>query len=110
MAAALRTGAFSGRPGGGRGRWLDWMVVPTLLVLAVIVGYPVVYTLALSAQEYNLLCLEPPQFVAAENFRYLLADRICWHWRPTSEISPFGGLGLPALMLLGGPLRVAVGR
>lgn len=98
MAAALRTGAFSGRPGGGRGRWLDWMVVPTLLVLAVIVGYPVVYTLVLSAQEYNLLSLEPPQFVAAENFRHLMADRIFWQSLQNTAIYTFGSVGLAALL------------
>lgn len=54
------------------------MVVPTLLVLALIIGYPVVSTLILSMNDYNLLDPGPPQFNGAANFSELVADRVFW--------------------------------
>jgi len=47
--------------------WLDWMVTPTAGLLAIVVGYPIVYTLVLSLQDYNLLAVEPARFIGAEN-------------------------------------------
>lgn len=98
MAAAERIAASAARRGVGQRPWLDWMVVPTLLVLAVIVGYPVVYTLILSAQDYNLLSLEPPRYVGAENFRNLMADRIFWQSLQNTAVYTFGSVALATLI------------
>jgi multiple sugar transport system permease protein len=112
MAAAVGTAASSVRRRAGQRPWLDWMVVPTLVVLAVIVGYPVVYTLVLSAQDYNLLSLEPPRTVGIANFQSLLSDRIFWQSLQNTAVYTFGsvaaaafiGLALALLMEdLGGP-------
>lgn len=82
----------------GRAPWLDWMVVPTLVVLAVVVGYPVVYTLVLSVQEYNLLNLLPPRFVGAKNFAALASDSIFWQSLANTAIYTFGSVGIAALI------------
>ena len=74
------------------------MVVPTLLVLAVVVGYPVVYTLVLSVQDYNLLDVMPPVFVGAKNFSKLLSDGIFWQSLANTAIYTFGSVGIAAAL------------
>src|SRR5205085_11348632 len=54
--------------------WLDAMVMPSIAVLTIVVGYPIVYTLLLSAQDYNLLATEPAHFVGVANYPKLFAD------------------------------------
>jgi multiple sugar transport system permease protein len=78
--------------------WLDWMVLPTLGVLAIVVGYPVVYTLVLSAQDYNLLNMEPARFVGAENYWKLLFDRTFWESLKNTAIYTFGSVGASVLL------------
>ena len=48
-------------------QWLDPLVLPSLAVLAIVVGYPIVYTLVLSVQDYNMIVGAEPRFVAAAN-------------------------------------------
>ena len=92
--AATATG--NARRSAGRVPWLDWMVVPTLLVLAVVVGYPVVYTLLLSVQDYNLLEIEPAQYVGAENFAKIFSDRIFWQSLWNTAYYTFGSVAASA--------------
>ena len=77
--------------------WLDWMVVPTLVVLAVVVGYPIVYTLMLSVQDYNLLDIEPANFVGFDNYRDLLNDQIFWTSLQNTAVYTFGSVFISAL-------------
>lgn len=77
--------------------WLDWMVVPTLVVLAVVVGYPIVYTLMLSVQDYNLLDIEPAGFVGFDNYRDLLTDQIFWTSLQNTAVYTFGSVFISAL-------------
>jgi ABC-type sugar transport system permease subunit len=79
-------------------RWLDWMVLPTIGVLAIVVGYPVVYTLVLSAQHYNFLEPEPARFVGAGNYAQLLSDRIFWRALGNTAIYTFGSVLASALL------------
>ena len=72
------------------------MVVPTLLVLAVVVGYPVVYTLLLSVQDYNLLEIEPARYVGAENFAKIFSDRIFWQSLWNTAYYTFGSVAASA--------------
>ena len=72
------------------------MVVPTLLVLAVVVGYPVVYTLLLSVQDYNLLEIEPARYVSAENFAKIFSDRIFWQSLRNTAYYTFGSVAASA--------------
>ena len=92
--AATATG--NARRSAGRVPWLDWMVVPTLLVLAVVVGYPVVYTLLLSVQDYNLLEIEPARYVGAENFAKIFSDRIFWQSLWNTAYYTFGSVAASA--------------
>ena len=84
------------RRNAGRVPWLDWMVVPTLLVLAIVVGYPVVYTLLLSVQDYNLLEIEPARYVGAENFAKIFSDRIFWQSLWNTAYYTFGSVAASA--------------
>ncbi|MBK8084205.1 MAG: sugar ABC transporter permease [Devosia sp.] len=77
--------------------WFDWMVTPTLVVLAVVVGYPIVYTLLLSAQDYNLLDFEPANFVGLDNYTTLFADSIFWTSLLNTAIYSFGSVSISAL-------------
>ena len=77
--------------------WLDWMVVPTLVVLAVVVGYPIVYTLMLSVQDYNLLDIEPANFVGFDNYRDLPNDQIFWTSLQNTAVYTFASVFISAL-------------
>ncbi len=60
-------------------RWLDWMAVPTIVILAVVVGYPIVRAIQLSLYEYNLLTgTESAEFVGGRNFANLIQDATFW--------------------------------
>ena len=119
MATQVATAATrNARRNAGRVPWLDWMVVPTLLVLAIVVGYPVVYTLLLSVQDYNLLEIEPARYVGAENFAKIFSDRIFWQSLWNTAYYTFGsvaasaaiGLALALLMENLGGARVRAVR
>jgi ABC-type sugar transport system permease subunit len=76
---------------------LDWMVTPTLVVLALVVGYPIVYTLVLSVQDYNLLDMTPASFVGMQNYHDLLVDPIFWVSLENTAIYTFASVGISAL-------------
>jgi multiple sugar transport system permease protein len=77
--------------------WLDSMVLPTLAVLGVVVGYPVVYTLVLSTQKYNLLDTTPARFIGAANYRRLIHDPIFWQSLGNTAIYTFGSVIIAAV-------------
>jgi multiple sugar transport system permease protein len=72
--------------------WLDAMVVPCLVVLAIVVGYPVVDTLLLSTQDYNLLASEPARFIGAANYRKLISDPTFWQALVNTAFYTFGSV------------------
>lgn len=74
------------------------MVLPSLVVLALVVGYPVVYTLVLSAQDFNLLGTTPERFVGAENYRKLVADPTFWRALGNTAVYTFGSVAIAALL------------
>jgi ABC-type sugar transport system permease subunit len=86
------------RAGPRREPWLDWMVLPTLGVLAIVVGYPIVYTLVLSTQHFNLLQPEPPRAIGAANFSQLASDGIFWHALGNTAIYTFGSVAVAVLL------------
>jgi ABC-type sugar transport system permease subunit len=77
--------------------WLDWMVVPTLVVLTVVVGYPIVYTLTLSMQDYNLLDFSPANFIGLDNYDALFNDIIFWASLKNTAVYSFGSVAISAL-------------
>ena len=77
--------------------WLDTLVLPATGVLAIVVGYPIVYTLVLSLQDYNLLGTTPEQFVGDANYRKLLDDPTFWQSLGNTAIYTFGSVAIAAL-------------
>lgn len=84
--------------GAGRTPWLDPMVLPAAGALAVVVGYPVVYTLVLSMQDYDLLGTTPERFVGGANYRKLLDDPTFWRALGNTAIYTFGSVAVAALL------------
>jgi ABC-type sugar transport system permease subunit len=78
--------------------WLDSMVLPSLAVLAIVVGYPVVYTLLLSGESYNQLGTQPSRFVGVSNYRKLAADPVFWRALGNTAIYTFGSVAVSALL------------
>jgi N,N'-diacetylchitobiose transport system permease protein len=68
-----------GRLAGGSIPYL--LVVPTVVVLAAILGYPIYYLVKLSLQKYGLLELvqHHGEYIGLDNFRTVLHDPVFWH-------------------------------
>jgi ABC-type sugar transport system permease subunit len=73
------------------------MVLPTIGVLMLVIGYPVVYTLFLSTQRMNLLDIEPARFIGARNYQRLAADPVFWSSLENTAIYTFGSVVVAAL-------------
>lgn len=71
MAVTARRRRRRGEP------WLDWMTLPALIVLAVVIGYPIVRTVIVSFYDYPLL-IPVHEFVGARNYRHLASDTVFW--------------------------------
>jgi ABC-type sugar transport system permease subunit len=78
--------------------WIDWMVLPTVVVLAVVIGYPVVYTLVLSATKYNMLDMLPPRYIGGGNYAHLLGDPIFWTSLRNTAVYTFGSVIVSSLL------------
>jgi len=74
------------------------MMLPSLVVLAIVIGYPVLYALLLSVQDYNLLSSESARFVGTANYRKLYADPTFRHALVNSVIYSFGSVAVSALL------------
>jgi ABC-type sugar transport system permease subunit len=74
------------------------MVMPSAAVLAIVVGYPIIYTLLLSAQDYNLLGSEPARFIGTANYRKLFADPTFWQALVNTAVYTFGSVGISVLL------------
>jgi multiple sugar transport system permease protein len=81
-----------------RVKWLDSMVMPTIAVLALVVGYPIVYTIVLSTQDYNLVATEAARFVGADNYRKLVGDPIFWQSLRNTALYTFGSVAISAAL------------
>lgn len=84
--------------GAERVPWIDTMVLPSAGVLAIVVGYPIVYTLVLSLQDYNLLGVTPARFVGAGNYRKLVDDPTFWQSLANTALYTFGSVAISALL------------
>jgi ABC-type sugar transport system permease subunit len=84
--------------GGRRPPWVDSMVLPAIVVLAAVIGYPVIYTLLLSTQKMNLLDMTPARFIGVGNYRNLLLDPIFWSSLGNTAIYTFGSVAVAALL------------
>lgn len=66
------------------------MILPSAVVLAAVIGYPVVKTALLSHTKYNQLSPYPPENVGAANFTRLAQDPIFWESLVNTAIYTFG--------------------
>jgi len=79
------------------------MAVPTLVILAIVIGYPIVRAVTLAFTDYNLIGgAAASNFVGAENFQELVDDPVFWQSLRNTFIFTFGslaGAGLIGLAL-----------
>lgn len=62
-----------------RVRWLDWMAIPTMVILAVVIGYPIVRAVLLAFTDYNLIGgAAASEFVGVQNFQVMSNDPVFW--------------------------------
>ncbi|HTV66207.1 MAG TPA: sugar ABC transporter permease [Bryocella sp.] len=73
-------------------------MLPTVAVLGVVIGYPVVYTLVLSTQKFNLLDTTPARFIGGANYTHLSIDPIFWSSLANTAIYTFGSVAIAALL------------
>ncbi len=61
-------------------RTARWLIVPAVAILFVGLGYPVIWQLVTSLQEFGLAQQfgRPPTFVGLENYLHLAADPVLW--------------------------------
>jgi len=84
LTAAAATGMSRRRPlarrvAGGSVPYL--LVLPVVLVLAAILGYPIYFLVRLSLQTYGLpeLVRQSGEYIGLDNFRTVLHDPLFWH-------------------------------
>lgn len=77
--------------------WLDAMVLPTLGVLLIVIGYPVLYTLYLSTQRLNLADMAPATSVGLRNYARLWADPVFWSALANTALYTIGSVAISAL-------------
>lgn len=87
------------------GRWLDWMAIPTIVILAVVIAYPIIEAIRVSFFEYNLLAGEAgAEFTGADNYSKLATDPVFWESLKNTAIftggSVVGGALLGLVMAL----------
>lgn len=82
----------------GRTPWLDWMIVPTLVILAGVVGYPIVRTVILSFQRYKPDTGLPVQNVGVQNYKELWADPVFWQSLRVTLIYTFGSVAIAVVL------------
>jgi multiple sugar transport system permease protein len=83
----------------GRTPVFDWMVLPVLLVLVVVIGYPFVSALVLSTEKYNVISGIPAHGVGLRNFDRLLSnDDVFWDAVRNTAIYTFGSVIVAGLL------------
>lgn len=106
MGAATHKAALPGPPQprrrrrrAGRTPWFDWMVLPVLVVLAVVIGYPMVSAAILSTEKYNPVSGFPAESVGVANYdRLLSSDPIFWEALVNTAVYTFGSVLVASLV------------
>jgi trehalose/maltose transport system permease protein len=63
-----------------RQRRLAWfLIVPAVLVVFLVIGYPLIQVLVYSVLKYKLDGVTPPSFVGLGNYLFILTDSDFWH-------------------------------
>lgn len=92
------------RPAGRkRRRWLDWMAIPTIVVLGVVIGYPIVEAIQVSFFHYNLVeGAASARYIGGSNYQSIIHDPTFWESLQNTSIFTFAsvaGSGLVGLAL-----------
>jgi N,N'-diacetylchitobiose transport system permease protein len=76
------------------------LLVPTVAVLAAILGYPIYYLVKLSFQKYDLFSLLQHQgtYVGLDNFRSILRDPVFWHTLLRTVVFTAANVGLTIVL------------
>ena len=83
----------------GRTPWFDWMVLPVLAVLAVVIGYPMVSAAILSTEKYNPVSGFPAEGVGLRNYdRLLNSDPVFWEALGNTAVYTFGSVIVASLL------------
>lgn len=85
----------------GRAGWLDWMIVPTLVILAAVIGYPVVRAIMLSFQHYKPLTGAPARYNGLSNYHTLFRDPLFWQSLQNTVVYTFGSVIIATVIGLG---------
>ncbi len=104
-----------GPPSLGRSRrrtrtpWLDWMAIPAMVVLIVVVGYPIVRAVTLAFTDYNLIAGDAAaQNVGAANFNKIPSDPV--FWTALRNTAQFAAASLVGSVTVGLSLALATER
>jgi multiple sugar transport system permease protein len=90
------------------------MVLPTIVILAFVIGYPMVRTFILSTQHYKVLTGLPATGAGFANYQQLFHDPVFWQSLRNTAVYTFGSvviavvIGLALALLtesMGGPWR-----
>lgn len=74
------------------------MIVPTLVVLAAVVGYPVVRAILLSFQQYKPLTGAPARYTGLSNYHLVFSDPIFWQSLQNTVVYTFGTVVIATLL------------
>jgi len=88
-------------------RWFDWMTAPALIVLAVVVGYPIVEAVIESFSNQSLVNPESG-FIGGTNYSQLYHDPLFWESLRNTLI--YTGVSVAAALVLGLVLALALER
>lgn len=86
------------RRASGRTPWFDWMMAPTLIILAVVIGYPIVRAILLSFERYKPLSGLPAKSVGLNNYHELFHDPVFWTSLTNTAVYTFGSVAIAALL------------
>ena len=78
--------------------WFDWMIAPTVVVLAVVIAYPVVRSVMLSGSEYNTISGFPPRGVGLDNYRELFTSGVFWTALRNTVVYTFGSVAVACVV------------
>lgn len=71
--------------------------MPAVSVLALVVGYPALYTAYLSTQRMNLLDTDPSRYIGTRNYVRLFGDSVFWSSLENTVTYTFGSVIVAAL-------------
>jgi ABC-type sugar transport system permease subunit len=88
-------------------RWFDWMALPALLILALVIGYPIVEAVIVSLSHYSLLS-PVHTFAGGANYAQLVHDPV--FWQSLKNTAVYTGVSVVAGLVLGLLLALALER